>query len=37
MQVLTLYYSKGGHTKKLAEIIAKGIESAGVKAVLRDD
>ena len=35
MQVLVLYYSKGGHTKKLAEEVAKGVESAGVKAVLR--
>jgi NAD(P)H dehydrogenase (quinone) len=36
MQVLVLYYSKGGNTKKLAEIIAKGVESAGVKAVLKN-
>lgn len=35
MQVLILYYSKGGHTKKLAEAIAKGVESAGVKALLK--
>lgn len=35
MHVLILYYSKGGNTKKLAEIIAKGVESAGVKAVLK--
>jgi NAD(P)H dehydrogenase (quinone) len=35
MQVLVLYYSKGGKTKKLAEEIAKGVESVGVKAVLR--
>jgi NAD(P)H dehydrogenase (quinone) len=35
MQVLVLYYSKGGKTKKLAEEIAKGVESAGTKAVLR--
>lgn len=26
MQVLILYYSKGGNTKKLAEMIAKGVE-----------
>jgi len=36
MQVLVLYYSKGGHTKKLAEIIARGAESAGAKAVLKN-
>jgi NAD(P)H dehydrogenase (quinone) len=27
MQVLVLYYSKGGNTRKLAESIAKGVES----------
>jgi NAD(P)H dehydrogenase (quinone) len=26
MQVLVMYYSKSGHTKKLAEAIAKGVE-----------
>ena len=35
MQVLVLYYSKGGNTKKLAEEVAKGVESAKVKAVLK--
>lgn len=36
MQVLVLYYSKGGNTKKLAEKIAQGVEEAdGVNAVLR--
>lgn len=35
MQVLVLYYSKGGNTRKLAEAVAEGVESAGVKAVLR--
>ncbi len=35
MQVLVLYYSKSGNTKKLAEIVAGGIESTGVKAVLK--
>jgi NAD(P)H dehydrogenase (quinone) len=35
MQVLILYYSKGGNTKKLAEAIAEGVESEGVKAVLK--
>ncbi len=36
MQILVLYYSKGGNTKKLAEEIAKGVESAGVTAVLKN-
>lgn len=35
MQVLVLYYSKSGHTRKLAEEVAKGVESAGVTALLR--
>lgn len=35
MQVLVLYYSKGGHTKKLGEEIARGVESTGVKSVLK--
>jgi NAD(P)H dehydrogenase (quinone) len=35
MQVVILYYSKGGNTKKLARAIALGVESAGVEAVLR--
>jgi NAD(P)H dehydrogenase (quinone) len=36
MQVLVLYYSKGGNTRRLAEAIAKGIESVGgVKALLK--
>jgi NAD(P)H dehydrogenase (quinone) len=35
MQVLVLYYSKGGNTKKLAEEVAKGVESEKVKAVLK--
>jgi NAD(P)H dehydrogenase (quinone) len=35
MQVLVLYYSKGGNTKKLAEEVAKGVESAKIKAVLK--
>ncbi|MGD8229811.1 MAG: NAD(P)H-dependent oxidoreductase [Desulfobacteraceae bacterium] len=36
MQVLILYFSKGGNTKKLAEQIARGVERVeGVKAVLR--
>ena len=36
MQVLVLYYSKSGNTRKLAEEVAKGVESAGVKAVLKN-
>ncbi len=36
MQILVLYYSKGGNTKKLAEAIARGVEKVeGVKAVLK--
>ncbi len=36
MQVLVLYFSKGGNTKKLAEKIALGVEQVeGVKALLR--
>lgn len=36
MQVLVLYYSKGGHTKMLAEEVARGVEAAGGKAVLKN-
>jgi NAD(P)H dehydrogenase (quinone) len=36
MQVLVLYYSKGGNTKKMAETIAGGVETAGVKALLKN-
>ncbi len=36
MQVLVLYYSKGGNTKKLAEIVAGGVKSTGVKALLKN-
>jgi NAD(P)H dehydrogenase (quinone) len=36
MQILILYFSKGGNTKQLAESIAKGVESVdGVNAVLK--
>lgn len=36
MQVLILYYSKGGNTRRLAEAIAEGVQQAdGVEAVLR--
>ncbi len=36
MQVLVLYYSKGGSTKKLAEFVARGVESAGASALLKN-
>jgi len=36
MKVLVLYYSKGGNTKRLAEEIAKGVESTGLKALLKN-
>ena len=36
MQVLILYYSKGGNTKKLAERIAEGVKSvSGVQPLLK--
>jgi NAD(P)H dehydrogenase (quinone) len=36
MQILLLYYSKGGNTRKLAEEIAQGVDSVpGVKSVLK--
>ncbi|OGQ94166.1 MAG: flavodoxin [Deltaproteobacteria bacterium RIFOXYD12_FULL_57_12] len=35
MQVLVLYYSKGGNTRRLAQEIVRGVESAGVVAVLK--
>ena len=36
MNILVLYYSKGGNTRKLAEAIAGGAESVpGVDAVLK--
>ena len=36
-QVLVLYYSRGGNTRKLAEAIAEGVrEVSGVQALLRD-
>jgi NAD(P)H dehydrogenase (quinone) len=36
MQILVLYFSKGGNTKKLAEAILKGVESVeGVSGVLK--
>ncbi|HSB51694.1 MAG TPA: NAD(P)H-dependent oxidoreductase [Dissulfurispiraceae bacterium] len=35
MQVLVLYYSKGGNTRRLAEEIAKGVASTGATAMLK--
>jgi len=36
MQVLILYYSKGGNTKKMAETIGEGVQSVpGVQSVLK--
>ncbi len=36
MQVLILYYSKGGNTRKVADRIAEGVESvSGAKALLK--
>jgi NAD(P)H dehydrogenase (quinone) len=36
MQVLILYFSKGGNTRRLAEAIAGGVEKVkGVKAILK--
>jgi NAD(P)H dehydrogenase (quinone) len=36
MQILVLYFSKGGNTKKLAEAILKGVKSVdGVEGVLK--
>ncbi|HUT51900.1 MAG TPA: NAD(P)H-dependent oxidoreductase [bacterium] len=37
MQVLVLYFSKSGNTKKLAQEVVKGVESVkGVKAVMKN-
>lgn len=33
--VLVLYYSRGGATKRLAQMIARGVESAGIESRLR--
>jgi len=36
MQILVLFYSKGGNTRQLAEAIAKGVDSVdGIQAVLK--
>jgi len=36
MQILILYHSKGGNTRKLAEKISEGVIDSGVKALLRN-
>ena len=37
MQILILYYSKGGNTRKLAEAIARGVEKVeGIKALIKN-
>lgn len=37
MQILVLYFSKGGNTRKLAEAVAKGVERVeGVSAILKN-
>lgn len=36
MQILILYYSKSGNTKKLAQAVARGVEKGGAVAVLRN-
>lgn len=33
--ILVLFYSRGGHTKRLAELIAQGVESIGMDVRLR--
>ena len=35
MQVLVLYYSKGGNTRTMAEAIAQGVTEGGAEAVVR--
>jgi NAD(P)H dehydrogenase (quinone) len=35
MNILILYFSKGGNTRKLAEVVARGVESSGLTAVLK--
>jgi NAD(P)H dehydrogenase (quinone) len=36
MQVLVLYFSKGGNTRKLAEFVAEGVNSvSGARAILK--
>jgi len=37
MQILVLYFSKGGNTRRLAEAIAEGVEQvSGIEAVLKN-
>ena len=37
MQILVLYFSKGGNTRRLAEAIAEGVgQVSGIEAVLRN-
>lgn len=36
MQVLIIYHSRGGNTRKLAEAIGKGVSAGGAKPVLRN-
>ena len=36
MQILVLYYSKGGNTRRLAEEVAKGVESTGAAVLLKN-
>lgn len=35
MKVLVLYYTKGGNTRKLADLVAAGVTAAGAEVVLR--
>jgi len=35
VSILVLYYSSSGSTRKLAHLIAKGVESEGIEAVIR--
>jgi NAD(P)H dehydrogenase (quinone) len=36
VQILVLYFSKGGNTRRLAEEVAKGVEAAGAKALVKN-
>ena len=36
MQVLVLYFSKGGNTAKLADNIARGVEAGGAEAIVKN-
>ncbi|MDD5568095.1 MAG: flavodoxin domain-containing protein [Candidatus Omnitrophica bacterium] len=35
-KVLIVYYSRGGNTRKMAELIADGVKSEGMEAAVRD-